>query len=95
MLYLNIILTVTDEADVPEITALLTEHGNLSRQEPGCARFELYHSKHDPKVFVINEHWESQEALDEHRKAKGFTTIYQPRVLPKVTRTGHPCDLLG
>lgn len=95
MLYMNIILTVTEERDIPEVTALLTEHGNLSRQEPGCARFELYHSKHDPKTFVICEHWESQEALDEHRKAQGYTTIYLPQVLPKVSRTGHPCELLG
>ncbi|MEX0725277.1 MAG: antibiotic biosynthesis monooxygenase family protein [Planctomycetaceae bacterium] len=92
---MNIILTVTDERDVPEITALLTEHGNLSRQEPGCARFELYHSKHDSKMFVICEHWESETALDEHRKAQGYTTIYLPQVLSKVTRTGHPCELLG
>lgn len=94
MLYMNIILTVNDEQDVDEVKALLTEHGKLSRAEPGCARFELYHSKNDPKTFVISEHWESEAALDEHRKAQGYTTIYQPKVLPKVSRAGHPCELL-
>lgn len=89
MIYNNIILTVNDEADVPEIEGLLAEQGRLSRAEPGCARFEVYHSQSDPKVFLLIERWESSETLDAHRLAKAYTEIYKPQVLPKATRVAH------
>ena len=94
MIYVNIVLTVKNESDVNEVRALLSEQGRLSRQEPGCVRFEVYHSKNDPKVFILNEHWESQAHLDEHRKATAYTTVYAPKVLPKVDRVPHPADLV-
>ena len=94
MLYLNVILTVKDSNDIPEIQSLLSEQGRLSRAEPGCLRFEVYHSNNDPKVFILNEHWADQTAVDAHRKATAYTTIYQPKVLPKVDRVPHPADLV-
>jgi len=94
MIYLNVVLTVKDSVDVPEIQSLLSEQGRLSRTEPGCVRFEVYHSQNDPRVFILNEHWTDQAAVDAHRKATAYTTIYQPRVLPKVDRTPHPSDLV-
>ena len=54
MLYLNILLTVKKTEDVERVRELLSEQGRLSRQEPGCARFEVYHSQNDPKVFMSN-----------------------------------------
>ena len=57
-------------------------------------RFEVYHSANDPTMFILNEWWESQPALDEHRKAKAYTTVYQPHVIPLVNRTPHPCALV-
>ena len=39
---------------------------------------------------MLNEHWESQEAVNGHRKAFAYTQIYQPKVLPLVTRRGTP-----
>ena len=92
MIYLNVVLTVKDEGDVAEIRGLLAEQCRLSRREPGCARFEVYHSQNDPKVFILNEHWESQAALDAHRLGTAYTTIYQPKVLPRVDRTPHPAS---
>jgi quinol monooxygenase YgiN len=95
MLYLNVLLTVKDPADVDTIKGLLVEQGKHSRQEPGCARFEVYHSTAEPTRFLLVERWESQEAVDAHRKAYAYTQIYQPKVLPLVTREGHPSNLLG
>jgi quinol monooxygenase YgiN len=95
MLYLNIWLTVKDRAQVDAVAALLAEAGRLSRQEPGCKRFEVYHSTADDAKFLLCEHWESQEALDQHRKAKAYTQIYQPKVLPLVNREPHPSQLLS
>lgn len=94
MIYLNVLLKVKDPADVAKVRELLTEQGRLSRQEPGCARFEVYHSNSDLSRFIINEHWDSQAALDVHRTAQAYTQIYQPKVLPLVEREGHPSQLL-
>lgn len=94
MVYVNVVLTVREEADIPLVIRLLADQGRLSRQEPGCARFEVYHSQSDRRVFLLNEHWESQAALDQHRKGLAYTTIYQPEVLPRVDRVPHPCDLV-
>jgi quinol monooxygenase YgiN len=94
LIHLIILLTVREPADVPTVRELLAEQGRRSREEPGCKRFEAYHSTTDETKFVLNEHWESQEAIDAHRKAYAYTNIYQPRVLPLVTREPHPSNLL-
>jgi quinol monooxygenase YgiN len=94
MLYLNVVLSVKDRSDVETVRSLLTEAGRHSRQEPGCSRFEVYHSTADDTKFILNEHWESQDAIDGHRKAFAYTQIYQPKVIPLVTREGHPSNLL-
>lgn len=94
MIYLNVLLTVKDPANVQRVKELLTEQCRLSRQEPGCARFEVYHSQADETRFVLCEHWESQAALDAHRKARAYTTVYAPHVIPLVDRQPHPSTLV-
>ncbi|MEX0978625.1 MAG: putative quinol monooxygenase [Pirellulales bacterium] len=94
MMYLNVLLTVKDRKDVATVKGLLVEAAKHSRSEPGCARFEVYHSTADEAVFVLNEHWESQQAIDGHRQGHAYTQIYQPKVIPLVTRVGHPSNLL-
>ncbi|MBI1344830.1 antibiotic biosynthesis monooxygenase [bacterium] len=94
MIYANIWLTVKDPANVDEIRELLREQCRLSKQEPGCERFEVYHSKNDPKTFLLVERWQDQASLDAHRLATAYTTVYQPKVLPKVDRVAHPCELV-
>ena len=94
MIYANIILTVKVEADIDEIRDLLIQQAKLSREEPGCERFEVYHSQADRRMFILTERWESQESLDVHRQAKACTEIYGPKVLPKVERVPHISDLV-
>jgi quinol monooxygenase YgiN len=94
MLHLNVLLMVPQASDIPTVRELLAEAGRLSRKEPGCVRWEAYQSNNDPARFLLHEWWESQAALDEHRKAQAYTTIYQPRVLPLVNREPHPSTLL-
>ena len=94
MIHLIISLTVNDKANVATVAELLKEQGRRSREEPGCRRFEVYHSTSDDTRFYLCEHWESQEAIDGHRKAYAYTNIYQPKVLPLVTREPHPSNLL-
>ncbi len=94
MICSNILLTVKSESDIDEIRDLLAEQGRLSRAEPGCLRFEVYHSQNDPRMFILVERWASQEALDVHRTAKAYTEIYQPKVLPKADRVPHVSTLI-
>jgi len=94
MVCLTILLTVRDAADVPNVRAHLVRAMTLSRREPGCERFDVYHSEAEPRRFTLVEHWSSPEALDAHRLAEAYTTIYKPQVLPLVDREPHPSDLL-
>ncbi|MFM8284879.1 MAG: putative quinol monooxygenase [Planctomycetaceae bacterium] len=91
---LTVVLTVRDPADVPVVRDLLTQAMRSSRREPGCLRFDVYHSEADPRRFTLVEHWESEAALDDHRRGDAYGTIYKPRVMPLVERDGHPSLLL-
>jgi len=95
MICLTILLTAKDAADVPKIRDLLTQAMRKSRAEPGCLRFDVYHSTAEPRRFTLVEHWADQAAIDAHRLAEAYTTIYKPQVMPLVDREGHPAELLG
>lgn len=94
MICLTVLLLAKNEADVPVIREHLARAMRSSRTEPGCLRFDVYHSSADPRRFVLVEHWASQEALDAHRLAAAYTTIYKPLVMPLIEREGHPATLL-
>ena len=94
MICLNVLLTAKDAADVPKIRELLAEAMRKSRGEPGCLRVDVYHSTAEPRRFTLVEHWASPEAIDAHRLAEAYTTIYKPQVMPLVDREGHPSTML-
>ena len=94
MICLNVLLTAKDADDVPKIRELLAEAMRKSRAEPGCQRFDVYHSTAEPRRFTLVEHWVDQSAIDQHRLAEAYTTIYKPQVMPLVDREGHPSTLL-
>ncbi len=94
MICLNVLLTAKDAADVSKIRDLLSQAMRKSRTEPGCLRFDVYHSSAEPRRFTLVEHWANQEALDAHRLAEAYTQIYKPHVMPLVDREGHPSTLL-
>ena len=95
MIDLTVILTAKDPAHMAELRSLLAQQVQLSRAEPGCIRFEAFESGSVSGTFILIERWESQAALDEHRKATGFTTIYAPKVIPLVDRVPHVCTVLA
>ncbi|MEZ5817392.1 MAG: antibiotic biosynthesis monooxygenase [Hyphomicrobiaceae bacterium] len=94
MVHLTVILTVKSETDVPFVREKMTELGRLAHQDRGCVRFEVYHSQADRRVLFLNEIWEDQSALDEHRAMPAFTETYMKTVVPKLERAPHPCDRL-
>ena len=89
MFTINVWLTVQDSGNVEKVRGLLTEAARLSGEEPGCERFEVYHSPADETRFLLCEHWATKEAWEVHRDAKAFQEIYKPQVLPLVEREAH------
>ncbi|MCX7403214.1 MAG: putative quinol monooxygenase [Planctomycetia bacterium] len=94
MICLTILLLAKNAADVPAVREHISQAMRKSRKEPGCLRFDVYHSTAEARRFVLVEHWASQEAIDAHRTAEAYTTIYKPLVMPLVDREGHPATLL-
>ena len=89
MFYINVWLTVKEEANIPKVRDLLTQAARSSRAEPGCSRFEVYHSEADASRFLLCEHWNTRADWETHRTGEAFTTIYQPQVIPLVNREPH------
>lgn len=94
MIYLNVVLTVKDAAQVDRVKGLLEETARRSATEPGCSRFEVYQSQSDERQFFLVERWETQAHLDAHRAGTTFREFYTPNVLPLVERAPHPSDLV-
>ena len=94
MFHINVWLTVKNASDIDTVRGLLANASRLSRQEPGCARFEVYHSEADPARFLLCEHWQQKSDWETHRAAKAFTEIYLPQVLPLVDREPHISTLI-
>lgn len=94
MYYLNVWLTVKDAANVAVVRELLGKACRMSREEPGCERFEVYQSQADERRFLLAEWWETKGDWETHRQNRAVTEIYVPQVLPLVDREPHPCDLV-
>lgn len=94
MFHINVWLTVKNPSDTETVRRLLAEAARLSRTEPGCVRFEVYHSQADATRFLLCEHWAQKSDWETHRTAKAFSEIYQPQVLPLVNREPHISTLV-
>ena len=93
-IYNNVVLIVNAPIDISTVAENLAELAAGSLLEPGCERFEVYHSDTDPALFMLIERWNSQEALDNHRLGLAFQQIYLPNVIPLVSRSPHLCQIL-
>ncbi len=84
-----IVLTVTwvakdgHEDEVARIFARLTE---LSRQEPGCAMFQVHRLKDDARRFFIYEQYRDEAALESHRNTAHFQQLARKELLPIAER---------
>lgn len=94
MFCINVWLTVKDSENIGAVAGLLAEATLWTRKEPGCLRFEVYHSEADPKKFLLVERWEQRSDWETHRTAKAFSEIYAPKVLPLVDREPHISSLI-
>ena len=94
MIYNNVLLTVKNTDDVDTVRELLAEQARLSSEEPGCKRFEVYHSQVDRQQFMLVERWQTAVDLAQHKEAKAFTELYIPKVIPLVERVPHLSDMV-
>lgn len=94
MFHLTVWLTVKDPSNVDQVRSLITESSRLSRAEPGCIRFDVYHSETEPTRFLLVEHWSQKSDWEIHRTGKAVTEIYVPKVLPLVERQAHVCSMV-
>lgn len=95
MVYNNVILNLKNIDDAETVADMLATLADMSRKEPGCDRFEVYHSQSKPEIFILVERWLAQEHLDEHKKADSFAIFYMNNVIPLVDRVPHPSTLIA
>lgn len=95
MFAINVWLTVNRDEDVDRVRDLLAEMAVGVREEPGVERFAVYRSTTAPGRFLLNEHWRSQADWEAHRAGRICKELYEPLILPLVTREPHICELVG
>ena len=57
---------------IGQIKAILMELTAHSREEKGCASYEVLQNKVDSGVFILVEEWDSAAALDAHNNTPHF-----------------------
>ena len=66
-------LAKADKLDtILELSAELVEK---TVKEEGCIKYELFQDIQDPKIMIIIEEWESEEALSKHMASEHFKRI--------------------
>ena len=63
------------EGKLDRILELSKEMVEKTVKEEGCIKYELYQDTKDPKVLIIIEEWEDEEALNKHMASEHFRRI--------------------
>jgi quinol monooxygenase YgiN len=81
------------ELDVAAIFAKLTE---ASRQEPGCAMYQVHRHKTEPRRFFIYEQYKDDASLEAHRASPHFLQFAKKELTKIADRVdGQLYDPLG
>ncbi|WJY16691.1 putative quinol monooxygenase [Pectobacteriaceae bacterium CE90] len=60
---------------IQEVTAVLKQVVNPSRQEAGNLQYDLHEEINKPGTFVFFERWKSQDMLNKHEKTPHFQQL--------------------
>lgn len=60
---------------IEEILGLIKELVEETVKEEGCIKYEMYQDKKDPRIMIMIEEWESEEALNKHMASEHFKRI--------------------
>ncbi len=64
-----------EEGKVDRILELSKEMVEKTVKEDGCIKYELFQDMKDPKILIIIEEWEDEEALNKHMASEHFRRI--------------------
>lgn len=62
-------------AHIARYQELMRELAAQSRQEPGCLAYHLLQDGDDPRVHLLMEQWQDEEALQLHSETPYFQNI--------------------
>jgi autoinducer 2-degrading protein len=66
-----------------EVLAGLREMKDLvTASEPGCLLYQVWESRDEPNVFLLQEQYVDEDALKAHRETPHFKDILEARVIP-------------
>ncbi len=68
------------EAD--KVQAALRRMTPLARQEEGCALYVVARSTDDENLFLLYEHYRTEEAFLGHRETPHYKSIVEQEILP-------------
>lgn len=79
-----------------ELQALLSSLAESSRQEPGNLGYDVWRDRDDPRRFVLDEVYQDDEAVSEHRATAHFQD-YLARIgglADRLAVVAHPIDVV-
>jgi len=62
-----------------ELEKILQNFVVQTRQEPGCANYDLHQADDDPNVFMFYENWRSREEWDLHNQRPFLKSFLEKR----------------
>jgi autoinducer 2-degrading protein len=65
-----------------EVLALVDQMKLKSTAEPGNHRYDVYQNCDDPHQFLLDELYESEEAVQAHRNSDHFKTLVETQIAP-------------
>ncbi len=74
MIRINVEITVSAQKRETVLKNILNL-AEKSKQEAGCAGYEIFENSTDDTSLLILETWESRQALSAHEKTEHFTTL--------------------
>jgi quinol monooxygenase YgiN len=58
-----------------QVIRVCQELVDLTRNEDGCIKYDVYQDVNDEAILTMIEEWENQECLDAHMKSEHFTRL--------------------
>ena len=65
-----------------EVMSLVKEMITLTRTESGNRRYDVYQNIEDPHQFLLDELYDSEDAVQKHRNSEHFLFIVQGKIAP-------------
>jgi len=57
------------EVDMAHVQGAVSELARQSISEPGCIRYDVFHSLKEPVRLIIHEVWTDDSAIEVHRRS--------------------------